>query len=57
MIMDAGTNTLIQVDGGVTEENIAPLIQAGVDVFVVGNTIFSASDPLQVTSNLKKASI
>jgi len=55
MIVDAGTDTLIQVDGGVTEENIGELIRAGVDVFVVGNTIFSAENPLQVTSNLKNA--
>ena len=53
MISDAGAETLIQVDGGVTEENIGDLIEAGVDVFVVGNTIFSASDPLQVITNLK----
>ena len=56
MINDAGTETLIQVDGGVTEENIGALIEAGVDVFVVGNTIFSAEDPLQMTSNLKNSS-
>ena len=56
MILDAGTDTLIQIDGGVTEANIGYLIRAGVDVFVVGNTIFSADDPLQVTSNLKNAS-
>ncbi|MEN8201070.1 MAG: ribulose-phosphate 3-epimerase [Bacteroidota bacterium] len=56
MISEAGAETLIQVDGGVTEENISALIQAGVDVFVVGNTIFSAEDPLQVTSNLKNSS-
>jgi len=55
MIVDAGTDTLIQVDGGVTEENIGELIRAGVDVFVVGNTIFSAENPLQGTSNLKNA--
>jgi ribulose-phosphate 3-epimerase len=55
MIKDAGTDTLIQVDGGVTEENIGALIKAGVDVFVVGNTIFSAEDPLLVTSNLKNS--
>jgi len=53
MITEAGAETLIQVDGGVTEENIGELIGAGVDVFVVGNTIFSAGDPEQVISNLK----
>lgn len=56
MISDAGSETLIQVDGGITEENIGTLIEAGVDVFVVGNTIFSAKDPLEMISNLKKHS-
>ena len=56
MISDAGSDTLIQVDGGVTEENIGDLIEAGVDVFVVGNTIFSAGDPVQVITNLKNSS-
>jgi ribulose-phosphate 3-epimerase len=55
MITDGKHDTLIQVDGGVTEENISELIAAGVDVFVVGNTIFSAEDPRQVIRNLKKA--
>ncbi len=53
MINDGGYETLIQIDGGVTRENIAGLIEAGVDVFVVGNTIFSAEDPLQVIQYLK----
>ena len=56
MISDAGSETLIQVDGGVTEENMGSLIEAGVDVFVVGNTIFSASDPLRMITNLKNHS-
>lgn len=53
MITEAGADTLIQVDGGVTEENIGKLIEVGVDVFVVGNTIFSADDPKQIITNLK----
>lgn len=55
MIKNAGAETLIQVDGGVSEENIGSLIEAGVDVFVVGNTVFSAPDPTQMISNLKQA--
>lgn len=53
MIDQAGSDTLIQVDGGVTEDNIGTLINAGVNVFVVGNTVFSAKDPLRVISTLK----
>ena len=55
MIKDAGSDTLIQVDGGVTEKNIGSLIEAGVNVFVVGNTVFSAPDPVQTITNLKQA--
>ncbi len=54
MIKEAGADTLIQVDGGVTEKNIGSLIEAGVNVFVVGNTVFSAPDPVQMISNLKQ---
>lgn len=53
MIDESGAGTLIQIDGGVTEENIAGLIDAGVDVFVVGNTVFAADDPAGVISRLK----
>ena len=53
MITDGGHETLIQIDGGVTKGNIAGLIEAGVDVFVAGNTVFAADDPLQTIHNLK----
>jgi ribulose-phosphate 3-epimerase len=53
MITDGGHETLIQIDGGVTEENIAGLIEAGVDVFVVGNTIFGSDKPQEVITRLK----
>jgi ribulose-phosphate 3-epimerase len=37
-------NVMIQVDGGVTVENIKEIYQAGADVFVAGNTIFKSKD-------------
>ena len=55
MILRTGAPTLIQVDGGVNQENIGSLISAGVDVFVVGNTIFSDPDPHKVITQLKHA--
>ncbi|HZZ01225.1 MAG TPA: ribulose-phosphate 3-epimerase [Candidatus Baltobacteraceae bacterium] len=36
---------LIEVDGGVGERNVRALTDAGVDVLVMGSTIFGASDP------------
>jgi ribulose-phosphate 3-epimerase len=56
MITTAGLDTLIQVDGGVAKSNIVPLIDAGVDVFVVGNTVFSATDPIKMIEDLKELS-
>lgn len=53
MISDAGLATLIQVDGGVNLNNIGPLTQAGVDVFVVGNTVFSSPNPVETIRKLK----
>ena len=55
MIDANGYDTLIQVDGGITVDNIPDLVAEGVNVFVVGNTVFSAEDPLQVISQLKNA--
>lgn len=40
MIDAAGAKTLIQVDGGVTPENAADLVEAGVDVLVSGSAFF-----------------
>jgi ribulose-phosphate 3-epimerase len=54
MIVDQGAKTLIQVDGGVSKENIKQLSEAGVDAFVIGNTVFSAKDPLAMIDDLKE---
>ncbi|MFW5490269.1 MAG: ribulose-phosphate 3-epimerase [Desulfovibrio sp.] len=40
MIMAAGSKALIQVDGGVTPENVADLVDAGTDVLVTGSAFF-----------------
>lgn len=57
MINDMGLETLIEVDGGVNPDNIAKLSSSGVDVFVVGNTIFSADDPGAMITTLKEMCI
>ena len=55
MIDAAGSSVLIEVDGGVNQTNARPLLEAGADVLVAGNFVFSADDPLAVISALKKA--
>lgn len=41
MIQKQGSQTLIQVDGGVTVENCGELVRAGADVLVSGSAFFS----------------
>jgi len=48
------TELLIEVDGGVDIDNAAKLIDAGADVLVAGNAVFSAPDPTFYISELKK---
>lgn len=45
MIQRAGTETLIEIDGGVVLDNARPLLQAGADVLVAGSSVFKAADP------------
>lgn len=54
MIQEQGTNTLIEIDGGVTLENAGEIVAAGADVLVAGNTVFSAPDPAEMIAKLKK---
>lgn len=44
----------LQVDGGVTEDNIAQLAEAGADVFVAGSAVFSKPDRNAQISKLRQ---
>lgn len=55
MINQAGSQALIEVDGGVTLNNAAALFEAGVNVLVAGTAVFSASDPAKAIRDLKHA--
>lgn len=46
---------LIEVDGGVDTRNASALVEAGVNVLVAGNTVFSSPDPIDTIRILKKA--
>ena len=52
MIDSRGLETLIEIDGGVGLSNIRSLTEAGVDVFVIGNSIFAAKDPVDMIVKL-----
>ncbi len=54
LILDRNTKTLIEIDGGVNQQNAKPLLDAGADVLVAGNFVFSSSNPKEVIERLKK---
>ena len=54
MIQAAGTNTLIEIDGGVSLTNAKLLTDAGADVLVAGNTVFGSANPTQTIAELKQ---
>lgn len=53
LILDSNSKALIEIDGGVNIQNAKLLIDAGADVLVAGNFVFSASNPKEVISQLK----
>ena len=44
IIANSGRDIRLEVDGGVTVDNIADIARAGADTFVAGSAIFSAAD-------------
>ena len=53
LLLQAGSQALIEVDGGVNLDTGARLVEAGADVLVAGNAVFKAQDPLDMIHALK----
>ena len=53
MIDEQGLETLIEIDGGVTDQNAKLLVEAGANVLVAGSYIFNAENPTQTIVDLK----
>lgn len=54
MIDEAGSNALIEVDGGVNAETAPRIVNAGVDALVSGSYIFKSPSPLKTIEELKQ---
>ena len=52
LIDENKASTLIEIDGGVTDQNASQLVAAGADVLVAGSYVFSATDPTATIANL-----
>ena len=55
LIQKNKTNCLIEIAGGVTDQNASRLISCGADVLVAGSYVFKAKDPQANIRLLKKA--
>lgn len=53
MILSANSQALIEVDGGVNLDNAARLFEAGADVLVAGNAVFSTENPQETIAQLR----
>lgn len=55
IIIKNNAATLIEIDGGVTLDNASAILQAGADVLVAGNTVFSSENPEATIQQLKQS--
>ncbi len=53
LIAQTGSQALIEIDGGVNQANAKPLLEAGADVLVAGNFVFSSAEPKSIIHQLK----
>ena len=55
LIQSKNAECLIEIDGGVTDQNAFKLISLGADVLVAGSYVFKSKDPLSTIELLKEA--
>ena len=53
LINKKGASTLIEIDGGVTDQNALALTEAGADVLVAGSFVFKSDNPTETIAGLK----
>ena len=54
LIIEKKSSALIEIDGGVSLQNAREILEAGADVLVTGNVVFSSKDPKETIAKLKK---
>jgi len=54
LIDQTRSSAKIEVDGGVSLQNVAEIIAAGADVLVAGSTVFNSANPKETIEQLKK---
>ena len=54
IIDESGKEILLEIDGGITAENVAEVKAAGADVIVAGSAVFKAADRAAMIAKLKE---
>jgi ribulose-phosphate 3-epimerase len=54
MMKKANPDAFIEMDGGIGMNNINSVKEAGVSVFVCGNSVFGSDNPVQTIEEMKK---
>lgn len=55
LINQSGRSVYLEVDGGINAQTTQLAAQAGADVFVAGNAIFAAENPIQALAEIRQA--
>lgn len=53
LIKEQNSNAIIEIDGGVTDQNAKALTEAGADVLVAGSFVFGSENPHETITKLK----
>lgn len=53
LIKEQNSNAIIEIDGGVTDQNAKALTEAGADVLVAGSFVFGSDNPHKTITKLK----
>lgn len=54
LIRSQDSNTLIEIDGGVTDSNAKDLVDTGADVLVAGSFVFKSQNPTTTIASISK---
>ncbi|MEO7961731.1 MAG: ribulose-phosphate 3-epimerase [Ginsengibacter sp.] len=54
LIIETGSAAKIEIDGGVSIDNAQQILDAGADVLVAGNAVFSSDNPIEYIAKLKR---
>ncbi len=55
LVRETGSRAMIEVDGGINADTIQGVVAAGARMFVAGNAVFGAQDPVAALAQIREA--